>query len=490
MDFWKSEVKTPGGLLRLLDPVARMIASLLVIAVIMAVPAANWRMCSVFLLGVALLGIVAKVPLKPVAVRLLYVLPLLVFIAVSLIIFKPAPPDGRSGVLWGLAIKTGAIYLCLALLSVTTDFYQMLIALKRLRVPAPVLTVLSFAYRYVFLFLAEAQRLRWAIQSRGGDSLTRRRQVVLAGGLMTHLLTRVLDRGDWIYAAMLSRGFEGRLPLAGSLEARDSVCEGGAGMAEMVLEVKGLDFSYPDNTQALRGIDFELHEHETVGLVGPNGAGKSTFMLHLNGVLRGDGLIRVLGMDVNRENLRRIRKQVGIVFQDPNDQLFMPTVRDDVAFGPLCFGMDPADVELRVDEILRKLDLTGVKNKPAHRLSLGERKRAALATILVMEPRIVVLDEPSVSLDPLSRRNFIDLVKEIAAATVIVSHDLDLVNELCHRVVLMEKGRIIACGATGEILGDEDLLRMHQLEIPLSVKLARALSHPSGEEPGAGTGSC
>lgn len=473
MEIWNSEVDTSRGLLGLLEPRTKLIAFAVLLTVVMATPAAALWMWAGFIPALLLLGVAARVSLRKVAVRLLFVMPLLLFIIVSLIIFKPAPRGGGTVIPWGLVLKTVAVYLCLALFALTTGVNGLLRALRDLHFPSSMVTVLSFSFRYLFLFMNETRRLRWAIVSRGGDSTSRRRKMALAGSLMTRIFTHVLDRSEWIYAAMLSRGFDGRIPLAGRLDGtQEESGVRGDSMESLVLEVRDLNFTYPDGTPALRGIELELRDGETVGLVGPNGAGKSTLMLHLNGVFRGEGLVRVLGLDMVKKNIRAIRRNVGIVFQDPNDQLFMPTVREDVAFGPLCFGMDSDEVDERVDEILRRLDLLSLKDRAPHHLSLGERKKAALATVLVMEPRIVVLDEPSVSLDPKSRRQFIDLVKAIDAATLIVSHDLDLIYELCGRTILMEKGTIIANGDTASILADEELLRNHQLELPLSIQLA------------------
>lgn len=240
-------------------------------------------------------------------------------------------------------------------------------------------------------------------------------------------------------------------------------------MAGPVIEVRGLSYAYPDGTVGLRQVDFSLDQGETVGLIGANGAGKSTFILHLNGVLRGEGKVCIGGEKLDKKNVRRVRARVGIVFQDPNDQLFMPTIFDDVAFGPLSFGLPAAEVEKRVNGVLQDLGLYEVRGKPPHHLSLGERKKAALATVLVMEPDILVLDEPSVSLDPGTRRRFIRLIRDLDGAKIIASHDLDLVYELCSRVVLLNKGRVMARGPTVEILKDQKLLEAYSLEVPLSI---------------------
>jgi cobalt/nickel transport system ATP-binding protein len=240
-------------------------------------------------------------------------------------------------------------------------------------------------------------------------------------------------------------------------------------MAGPLIEARGLSYTYPDGTVGLRQVDFSLEQGETVGLIGANGAGKSTFILHLNGVLRGEGEVCIGGEKLDKRNLRRVRARVGIVFQDPNDQLFMPTIFDDVAFGPLSFGLSATEVEEKVNGVLQDLGLYEVRGKPPHHLSLGERKRAALATVLVMEPDILVLDEPSVSLDPGTRRLFIRLIRDLEGAKIIASHDLDLVYELCSRVVLLDRGRVIAGGPTAEILKDQELLEAHSLEVPLSI---------------------
>ena len=238
-----------------------------------------------------------------------------------------------------------------------------------------------------------------------------------------------------------------------------------------VIEVRNLNFSYPDGTSALKAIDFILREGETVALIGPNGAGKSTFVLHLNGVLRGEGMVKVMGEEVDRSNIRRIRSKVGVVFQDPNDQLFMPSIFDDVAFGPLNFGMPAQEVKSRVEKILDDMGLRKVCDKPPHHLSLGEKKNASLATVLVLEPEILILDEPTSSLDPGARRIFIQLLNRLQVSKIIATHDLDLVYELCSKVVLMNNGTIITQGETKDILRNKTLLEEHNLEIPASLLL-------------------
>ncbi|MFQ6069207.1 MAG: energy-coupling factor ABC transporter ATP-binding protein [Candidatus Aminicenantales bacterium] len=240
-------------------------------------------------------------------------------------------------------------------------------------------------------------------------------------------------------------------------------------MMEKAIEVENLNYSYPDKTPALKNINFSVSRGEVCAIIGPNGAGKSTLLLHLNGILRGEGRVKIQGEEISRKNLKKIRSKVGMVFQDPNDQLFMPHVFDDIAFGPLNMGLERAEVGRRVNSILRRLALVGSENKPSYRMSLGEMKKISLATVLVLEPEILVLDEPVSGLDPGARRTFIGILKNTKATKVIGTHDLDLAFELCSKVVLLDRGMVIARGHALEILKNKELLEAHSLEVPLSL---------------------
>jgi cobalt/nickel transport system ATP-binding protein len=206
-------------------------------------------------------------------------------------------------------------------------------------------------------------------------------------------------------------------------------------------------------------------------LVGPNGAGKSTLLLHLNGILRGRGDVRVLGLPLQKKNLKDIRARVGLVFQDPRQQLFLPSIEEDIAFGPLNAGFPPAEVRRRVARIMELFGLQEIGDSSPHHLSPGEQKKAALASVLVMDPELLAFDEPSSGLDPASRRDFIELVRTLPQTKVIASHDMDLAYELCGRVLVMDSGRIFADGPRDTILGDAALLKAHRLEPPLSMLL-------------------
>jgi len=233
------------------------------------------------------------------------------------------------------------------------------------------------------------------------------------------------------------------------------------------LEVKGLAYTYPDGHGALFGCDIHIEAGERVALLGPNGAGKTTLILHLNGVLMPQaGSVVVSGIEVAKANLKEVRRRVGIVFQDPDDQLFMPTVFEDVAFGPRNLGMSSDAIHERVELALAAVGMGDFGDRPPHHLSFGQRRRVALATVLAMEPEILILDEPSSNLDPASRRELASILGGLAQTMLMVSHDLPYVLELCPRSVLMNEGVIVADGWTRDILSDRTLMAANRLELP------------------------
>jgi cobalt/nickel transport system ATP-binding protein len=236
------------------------------------------------------------------------------------------------------------------------------------------------------------------------------------------------------------------------------------------VEVRGLAYAYPDGRQALFGVDLLVRRGERVAVLGPNGAGKTTLVLHLNGILTGGaGSVRIGGLEVragDRAGLREIRRRVGIVFQDPDDQLFLPTVRDDVAFGPANLGLRGAELDRRVHAALDAVGMTGAADRAPHHLSFGERRRVAVATVLAMDPQVLVLDEPSSNLDPASRRELADVLRSLDVTVLMVTHDLPYALELCPRAVVLSGGIVVADGPTADLLGDEALLRAHRLELP------------------------
>ena len=233
-----------------------------------------------------------------------------------------------------------------------------------------------------------------------------------------------------------------------------------------VVSVKDLQFSYHDGHKALRGVSFNLCEGDKVALVGPNGAGKSTLMLQLNGILTGSGVIEIGNMRLTRENLPIIRAMVGLVFQNPDDQLFSPTVFEDVAFGPLHMGLPEEEVIQRVDAALEAVRMKLYRERLSHHLSVVEKKRIAIATVLSMNPSILVLDEPSAGLDPRARRTLINLLRDLSITMLVSTHDMRLVQELFPRTLVMDEGLIVADGATRDILSDGPFLTAHGLEKP------------------------
>ena len=242
-------------------------------------------------------------------------------------------------------------------------------------------------------------------------------------------------------------------------------------MSHHLVVARDLRYRYPDGTGALDGITFRIVHGESVGIVGANGAGKSTLLLHLNGtLLPASGEVRIGEELLTVDRIPDVRRRVGMIFQDPDDQLFMPTVADDVAFGPLNMGLPPEEVKGRVAAALERVGLSGLEARPPHRLSGGEKRRAAIATVLAMSPDLLVLDEPSAGLDPHARRQLIGLLRAFTHTKIVATHDLDLVLDLCERTIVLDHGTVRADGKTPEIFADEALLASCRLEKPLSMQ--------------------
>jgi len=235
-------------------------------------------------------------------------------------------------------------------------------------------------------------------------------------------------------------------------------------MGEAV-KVDNLSFCYPDGQQALRDITLAIYRGESVALIGPNGAGKSTLLLHLNGILRSNGMVKILGRQVDDENLRWVRSKVGLIFQNPDDQLFSPTVFDDVAFGPINMKYSETEVRKSVTRALDWVGMAGYEQRSPHHLSIGEKKRIAIATVLSMNPEILVIDEPTSNLDPRSKWSLIGLLKRLPITKIVAAHDLELVRALCPRTVVLDQGQIIADGATSDIMSNTTLLAAHGLAL-------------------------
>ncbi|MDM8000590.1 MAG: energy-coupling factor ABC transporter ATP-binding protein [Dehalococcoidia bacterium] len=236
-------------------------------------------------------------------------------------------------------------------------------------------------------------------------------------------------------------------------------------MAE-VIRIEHLSFKYPDGRQALRDVNLVVSHGQKVAIIGPNGAGKSTLLLHLNGILHSNGAIRLFGMTTESKNIKTIRNRVGLIFQDPDDQLFSPTVFDDVAFGPINMGLPKDEVQRRVAKALSQVGMSGYESRSSHHLSRGEKKRIAIATVLSMDPEVLVIDEPTSDLDPRSKWSLVALLKGLSMTQVITTHDLEILKALCERTVVLDEGTIVADGPTDEILSNVALLEAHGLAAP------------------------
>ncbi len=242
------------------------------------------------------------------------------------------------------------------------------------------------------------------------------------------------------------------------------------------LEISGLAFAYPDGNQALFGVNLRVEKGERVALLGPNGAGKTTLVMHLNGIHEAQqGEVRIAGEKIDSKDaalLKRIRSSVGVIFQDPDDQLFMPTVREDVAFGPYNMGLRGSELEKVVDDALTQVGMLDFADRAPHHLSFGQRRRVAVAGVLAMKPEILVLDEPSSNLDPASRRELASILKSLDVTILMVTHDLPYALELCERSLVLSGGVIVEDSPTRELLADEKKLEKNRLELPFGFNLS------------------
>ena len=236
-----------------------------------------------------------------------------------------------------------------------------------------------------------------------------------------------------------------------------------------MIEFRNVSFSYGEKA-VVENLSFSIRKGETVGLIGANGAGKSTIMKLMLGLISGSGQIRVDGLPINRENLAQIRKKIGFVLQDSDNQMFMPTVYEDMIFGPRNYGLSKAETEKRVDEVLAQLGLQDLKHRHNHKISGGEKRMAAIATILAMEPEMILMDEPSTALDPVNRRTVINTINRLPQTKLIASHDLDMILDTCQRVILLSHGAIVADGDAQTILRDKALLEANRMELPFCLQ--------------------
>jgi cobalt/nickel transport system ATP-binding protein len=239
------------------------------------------------------------------------------------------------------------------------------------------------------------------------------------------------------------------------------------------IDAKQISYQYPDGTQAIDNLSLSIAEGEKVGIIGPNGSGKSTFVTLLNGVRKGSGSLKIFEVELAKQSLREIKELVGIVFQNPDDQLFCPTIFEDVSFGPLNQGLEATMVHSRVSQALADVGLEGFEKRSSFHLSFGERKLASIATVVAMSPRLIAMDEPTSNLDLAHRRKIIRWIQDNLKTIILTSHDLDMILETCDRTILLNRGKIVADGDTRKILYQKDLLEKNDLELPISVQIGK-----------------
>ncbi len=500
-----------GGAALAIDSRLKVVAALAMVLAVVLTPARAFGWFAAYTVLLAALMLILRVSPGYALKRSLAAVPLVLLVALPTPFLQKGPqglvafygPGGLAvyqyGLLifWNALIKAWLSLLSMTLLMATTPVPALLAALQQLRVPEVLVSQIAMIHRYGGLFTEELARMRRAAESRNfGGARSFRWKVI--GQLVGSLFLRSYERGERVHAAMMARGYDGTGALIGTPGStsgnptsvigrsgsakpvsgvQDLVEPGGDCLNNTILEIRNLRFTYPDGTTALRGVDLDVQAGETVALLGPNGAGKSTLLLNLNGILKGEGFIRVAGEIMQDHNLRRIRQKVGLVFQNPDDQLFMVRAYEDVAFGPANAGLSAAAVEDRVKQALGQVGLAGYEERAAYHLSSGEKKRLSIATVLSMDIELLVLDEPSSNLDPRARRQLINLLRELQSAgrqghrltQMIATHDLPLVRELCPRSVILDGGKVVADGPTAELLRDRELLERHGLELPGAV---------------------
>jgi len=460
-----------------LPPQLKIVAAFVAVLSVVATPREAFWAFGVYLLAIVSVWWVARVPVRWFAARSLIELPFVV-----LAVLLPLVGHGRRVDFLGVAVSVegalagwnilakGTLGVLVSLtLAATTAPHDLLLGMQRLRTPSVLITIATLMLRYGEVIVGEAQRMRIARISRGHDPRFLWQVGATARGIGS-LFIRSYERGERVHLAMVSRGWSGTMPeMTGSSSPQPvRVVE----RDTAALLVEHLAYAYPDGHQALYGVNLRVQPGERVALLGPNGAGKTTLVMHLNGVITGgSGRIEVAGLPVDKANLKEIRRRVGVVFQDPDDQLFMPTARQDVAFGPANFGLRGADLDERVRKALDAVGMADFADRSPLHLSGGQRRRVALATVLACDPEILVLDEPSANLEPVARRELAEVLLGLNRTMLMVTHDLPYALQLCTRSVVIDEGVVVADGPTREILADTALLAAHRLELPYGFRL-------------------
>lgn len=348
---------------------------------------------------------------------------------------------GKGERILDISLRCCGIFLLLSAAMLRVPPERMLSRMAGEGKPSPFLLLLYLIFRYLNLVLEEGRRMARALQARGGSlrSFSLREMKIFS-----NLIIRSVERSEMVALAIEARGWERAVPASPLGEE---------------IKVKGVSFAYPDGTRALEDISFVIRKGEKVALLGANGAGKSTLLWVLGGFLPFEGEIEIFGVPLTRENIPKIRKLVGIVFEDPDDQLIMPSLLEDVVFGLLNLGHNRQEAEEMAREMLIKMGLEGYEAHHPHNLSQGQKKRASLAGVLVMRAEVLLLDEPTANLDAQGRRELLQILGELDKTMLIATHDLDSVQEICPRALVLEKGRLVWDGETSRLLENPSLLR-------------------------------
>ncbi|MCB2185675.1 MAG: cobalt ECF transporter T component CbiQ [Deltaproteobacteria bacterium] len=487
------------------DP--RLKLGLLVLAVALNVGLAlPWLSVGLFLVAWGL-GIWARIPLKLFAIFLVAPAWTVVMVVAGLAAGFGTTPlwtvgpltFHQEGLMMGLSAAARVVsdMSWMAVVFLTTPFTRVLEALTWFRVPAVLVETVAMSYRYTFLLVEEFSRMRQAARSRGGFE-KRAQSFSTTAMLLAEVILRAYDRARRIQEAMVARGAAamGEASMSQTPAPADEYCPNRCDVTPdappdggPLVQARGVSFSYPYPQRAVvEGVDLAVRPGEMVAVCGPNGSGKTTLLKLLAGILApGAGEVRLCGEVLDKHSRDRAFHRVGILFQDPNDQLFCTHVAEDVAFGPRNQGLPPAEVERLTKTAMELLEVSHLAERPIHRLSHGEMKKVALAGLIAMRPPLILLDEPSAGLDPAGTRDLVRLINHLnehhGYSFVTVTHRMDLAPLLARRLVVMREGRLVADGPARQVLSDAALLKRARLEPPLFTQLFEAMGGAAGQAP-------
>lgn len=454
------QLSSKNTVIHRIHPLMKMIVTILYIVLLLMMNRYNLFGLALFLFYPMIVIPLAEIPYKVIFGRTLVTIPFVAFAGISNIIFD----RDRVVLISGVVITAGALSFCVlivrTILSVsavlilvaTTKFQDITRQLRVLHVPTFFIHLIEMIYRYVSVLLEEAFTMMTAYRLR--NPRLKYPHIKHMGIFVGHLFLRSMDRAERIYSAMKCRGYGGKITKKKLMEER----------FDTMLKIENLTVKYPDNTIAVNDFSISVENGEKVALVGANGAGKSTLMLAIEGILESTGKIQVGDLVLTKDNIVEIRQKAGMLFQNPDDQLFMATIYDDIAFGPRNMGMDEESVRYRVEDRLRLLGIEHLRDKTALKMSGGEKRMAALATVLAVKPSVMLLDEPTAFLDPKARRKLINVLNSLPHTMLIATHDLAFAKEVCKWVVVMKNGAVFAQGSCEKVLFDEMLMENGGLE--------------------------